>query len=271
MIKSSVPRSVKFSLNVSRGTVAQRRNLMSNVNQNFYNELISNVGNDSKMISSDSLSKVMSKSIPEHKKITLKKMEKSMAKTQDGYSDLLYDDDDKIIGQAIFLPFEHGSVKREVLPTIMHELTHAVDNLANPKYVARANKLEDKNLFTNKYDKLYQTVLYNKETFHNETEKKEAIDNVKGKVLNFLSGKNSSDRVDLVQNMRYYLESERNAYEEQLKYAKQMQKNSQKVLKEDLVDYNQIYLFQEKIDMLKEIGFDIIQSARKRFAKKFGS
>ncbi len=101
--------------------------------------------------------------------------------------------------------------------------------------------------------------VYNKESI---------LEVVKEKTKEFLKGKSNSDKILHLQDARYELEQEQHAYSEQLKYAKKLKDNGEEVSGQDLIDYEPIYMFSEKIQLLKEMIFNLISEERKKLAKK---
>ncbi len=86
------------------------------------------------------------------------------------------------------------------------------------------------------------------------------------KIKNFLRGFGIEDKVDYLQDIRYTLISEKYAYSTQRKYAKIMNKKHFLINKKDLGNENKIFMFDEKIKLLKDLAFEIIQKNRQKHA-----
>lgn len=70
-----------------------------------------------------------------------------------------------------------------------------------------------------------------------------------------------------MQDIRYSLISEKYAYSTQRKYAKIMNKKHFLINKKDLENENKIFMFDEKIKLLKNLTFEIIQKERLKHAQ----
>lgn len=68
---------------------------------------------------------------------------------------------------------------------------------------------------------------------------------------------------------RYELEQEQNAHAEQLRFAKKLKSLGRVVERDDLEDYDRVYLFTEKINVLKKILREILTNERKELAEKY--
>lgn len=78
-------------------------------------------------------------------------------------------------------------------------------------------------------------------------------------------------KMDYIQDARYCLLSEKYAYSTQRKYAKIAQKKNYLFYKEDLNDENKNFMFDEKIKLLNELGFEIIKKERLKHTRKLNS
>lgn len=81
------------------------------------------------------------------------------------------------------------------------------------------------------------------------------------KIKNFLRGFGIEDKVDYLQD------SEKYAYSTQRKYAKIMNKKHFLINKKDLENENKIFMFDEKIKLMKDLAFEIIQKNRQKHAQ----
>lgn len=122
-------------------------------------------------------------------------------------------------------------------------------------------------LYTKKYDRLYDEVIYNREFPEGRKDKKYILKRMSHKIKNFLRGFGIEDKVDYLQDIRYALISEKYAYSTQRKYAKIMNKKHFLINKKDLENENKIFMFDEKIKLLKNLTFEIIQKERLKHAQ----
>ena len=106
----------------------------------------------------------------------------------------------------------------------MHEFQHITDQLFNPKYLARNQDMANKNLLTNKYNNIYDEYIYNYEAATNKNEKSYILKQIEYKLKEFLKGMSITDKINYLQDSRYSLIMENNAYFTQQKYAKKLNK-----------------------------------------------
>ncbi len=253
--------NVKFSYNLVKGSVAQRKQFVSSLNEKFFEELQSmNTSN----ITIRDFKSVYNKVLPEKKKVEIKQLKE--LKIFEGASDYQYDSRNYISGITLEVPIKKSKIPKDSLVTIMHENTHILDTLANPKHTSLTQKLYRAGQYGHKRDDWFINVLYCKNKTNDN--KESILEVVKEKTKEFLKGKSNSDKILHLQDARYELEQEQHAYSEQLKYAKKLKDNGEEVSGQDLIDYEPIYMFSEKIQLLKEMIFNLISEERKKLAKK---
>ena len=254
--------NVKFSYKYIKGSVEDRKNVVSLLNEKLFEEL--QLIHSDNTFSINEFKSLYKSFLPEKKKVEIKSLKKS--KDFDGASDYVYDNKDYITGMTLEIPTKSSKISKGSLVTIMHENTHVLDTLANPKHTALTQKLYREGKYGNKRDNWFLNVLYKEEG--SNVDKKSVIDNVKEKTLNFLRGKSNADKILHLQDARYELEQEQHAYSEQLKYAKKLKEMRQDVSDDDLVDCEPLYMFTEKLQLLKKMTFNLISEERNKIAKK---
>jgi hypothetical protein len=267
MIKYA-PKAVKFSLSVSKGSPQKRFNSVSHLNEVVFENMCKNYDNKSHAVPLQDAKDALFNVMPEKKHIAIQKFNRQRTSSTLGESDYIYGENDALIGQSISIQVEHKQIPERAIPIFMHELTHVWDNFFNPKYTARSSKFTEKGLSTPAYDRWYDGVLYNDEKFSDNSEKNKILDNVRKSTKKFLSRQKDEDKLDVLQNARYYLESERDAYSQEYRYATKLKENH-KDFQEGDAEYlsPDNFLFNEKIQILKEVGAEIIQKARQTHAK----
>ncbi|MCM1265329.1 MAG: hypothetical protein NC200_03935 [Candidatus Gastranaerophilales bacterium] len=262
-----INKALQFSQKYINGSPQKKREMVSQYNDRIYERICSHISQETDSFRSCDALEDIQAILPEKKRIDIKNIPFKLREKFDGSSDFIYDKHDNIVGQTLELPVKKGKIQGIALPTFMHEMTHILDNFVNPKYNARAEVCERKGLYGKAYDRVYEK-LYEIEKYNNETEKASIIEERRQDVLKLLKGKSVEDKIDLVQDLRYSLETEQNAYREQARFANKMFSEKREVNPHDLKEYEQSYMFEEKLQMLKEIGLDIVQSFRKKFAKQ---
>lgn len=183
----------------------------------------------------------------------------------DGGSDILYSE---FTGQISKTTIDIGTIKNKIkrveLTTLLHEFQHVADQIFHPKYLTRNQKMANIGLYTKKYDRLYDDLIYNREFPEGKKDKKIILNHLRNKINKFLRGLDSEDKIDYLQDIRYSLISEKHAYKTQLKYAKKLNKKHLKINKEDLENENKNFMFDEKIKLMKDLAFEIIQKNRQK-------
>ena len=131
-----------------------------------------------------------------------------------------------------------GNVHISDLITIVHEFQHIVDQLYSYEYP------------------------------ETNADKREILKILEHKIKKFLRGINTSKKLDYIQDARYSLMMEEQAYRTQLKYAKKLHKKHLPIKDGELDDEISLQMLKEKIQLLKQIGFELIEKERGKHAAK---
>lgn len=255
---------VKFSYNIVKGSPEARRRMASRLNEAFFQAAHPKIENDK--ISMTDFEQAFQSVMPQKVNVVVKKL-RSWFGGYDGLSQYIYNKDDEIVGQTIEISARKGMIKSKALPVAFHESRHAIDVLVNPKYTARVIAMENAGLYTKSYERLYNKHLYNYEDCYTLQGKIDRLKSIEKKIWKFLNGKPVEDRINCIQDMRYSLETESNAFGDTAKYARKLRQRNYDIREDDLVDDRRDYMFAEKIALLKKIGFEIIQAERERMAR----
>lgn len=165
-------------------------------------------------------------------------------------------------------PSKNGKYTTKDISTIVHEFQHVADQIYNPKYLARSQYMTNEGLYSDKYNNLYDYHLYNKEDPESKSDKNYILNRIKRIIQKFLRGESTEDKINYLQDMRYALIMEDNAYNTQFKYAKKLKKQHSKVNYLDLIKFNKEYMFKEKIELLKSLAGEIIKAERGKHAAR---
>ena len=260
-----VSTNAKFSYNYIKGSIKSRRKLVSGLNEQFFDSFFKL--SENKKVSAKDLKQIFLKLLPERKYIEIKKFK--LCDNHLAASDYVYNEDNgNILGLTLELPFLNSKLQTFDIPTLMHETTHVLATLANPKHTVLTQKLNKVGKYSNSYDNWYQKVLYTDEKITEHYTVKDMLESVKESTLHFLEGKTSRDKIDFLQDARYQLEQELDAHNEQLKFARKLKDMGLEVNKEDLIDENKFFFFSEKIELLNKMLFDVINKVRQKNAAK---
>ncbi len=249
---------VKFSLDVCRGSADDRRNLAANINEQIFNDVLPNIKDGFVEISD--FESALHKNLPEDKRIEVINLVPE-DENEDGCSDLIEDDDGNYIGQTIEVPTVNGRASGRPIVTLFHESRHVLDVLTNPKILARVKSMYARDLYTAKYNNLNDAFYNDLEEPTPENKAKE-LKKLKKKLDKFLKGKPVEHQLDCLQDLRYTLETERNAYADQYKFECRLHEKGISTGDYELEDESPYYSFDEKIELLKQTAADIIAKER---------
>jgi hypothetical protein len=187
----------------------------------------------------------------------------------DAQSDIMYSPQtEKISSTTIEVPISKKKIAKKDFVSILHEFQHVTDQIYQPKYLARNQRMHVQELFNDKYNKLYDTYIYNYEGETSKVDKKVILKKLKYRIQDFLRGFSVEEKLDFIQDSRYTLIQEDSAYKTQAKYAKILKKKHHPVLREDLIKESENFMFSEKIQLLTQMGLDLIKEERGRLHAK---
>lgn len=136
----------------------------------------------------------------------------------DGGSDILYSEfTGQISKTTIDIRTIKNKIKRVELTTLLHEFQHVADQIFHPKYLTRNQKMANIGLYTKKYDRLYDDLIYNREFPEGKKDKKIILNHLRNKITKFLRGLDYEDKIDYLQDIRYSLISEKKRIQNTIK------------------------------------------------------
>ncbi len=186
-----------------------------------------------------------------------------------GGSDITYSPiSDCITGTTLEVPVFKKKIHISDIITILHEFQHIVDQLFHPKYLNRNQYMYRNELYNDKYNNLYDNLIYRRENVHSRKERKTVIKNLEYKIRKFLKGFSPEDKINYLQDTRYTLMTENQAYYTQRKYAKALNKKHIPINPDDLNKENENHMFAEKIKLMNKLMLEIIQKERGKHAAK---
>ena len=272
MIRVKVSSNVKYSLMYSRGSLTERNKAVFDACDELYDEIVCNMSED--RIPVKHLRKIINKVLKEPKRIEITELKSSV---NSGENDYIYADKDnisctKFLGQIVSIPMKGHKLSTLFVPPFLHEMVHAFDLLYNPKYTARIMSALKNDFLTCRYLSCYNKSLYKYEKFSDEQDKENILKRVRKDIKKvFDSEMNASEKVSIIQAMRYDLETELKAFTAEFKFAQKMLATKREILGCYIEDnYTDSLMFPEKIKLLKEIAFDIIKKERKKLANQYG-
>lgn len=260
MAKVNITPQVKFSYNISQGSAEDRKNLASNINEQIFNSVTPNIKDD--ILELSDFETALHANLPEDKRIDIYNLEPE-EEYEDGASDLIEDDFGNYIGQTIEVPSENGRVSKRPIITLFHESRHVLDVLTNPKYMARVKSMYAQDLYSKNYTNLVGEFYKDLEEPTQENKVKK-LKSLKKKLNKFLKDKSIEEQVNCLQDLRYTLETERNAYADQYKFEYRLQERGVNTGDYELEDESIYYFFDEKIELVKQTLSEVITQERER-------
>lgn len=256
---------VSLPYNTIRGSFTQRQNSAIKLVDKLYRDLLPKF-NKRGYITFEDLEKSVNDVLEKKINVSIKKCTDTEL---DGGSDIIYSPiSGNITGTTLEVFSKNNKINKKDIITILHEFQHITDQLFHPKYLVRNQYMSKNSMFISKYLDLYDNYIYAIEYPSCKKEKKEIIKNLRHKILKFLRRMSVEDKIDYLQDTRYTLQMEQQAYSTQYKYAKRLHKKHYPIEQKDLIKENSLYMMKEKINLLKEIAFDIIKKERDKHALK---
>ena len=147
-------------------------------------------------------------------------------------------------------------------------MQHVSDDIYHPKYLSRLQSLNKNGLNNKKYDNFYDSYYYCSECIESKQDKKDVLKIIKNRTKKFLRGLCINQKMDYLQDMRYSLISEVEAYKRQKTVAYDLKSKGFMVKEFDLEDYSKNNLFEEKINLLKNLAMEYITKERAKHASR---
>ena len=277
------PKLTKFSSIYCKGSVLQRAKFAERINNKIFSNTLNLYKGKSRNVHVELIEDCYNFCLPEDKNILLAPLDvKSMDDYYGGIEIL-----EKLgiyVGYMIDLPVSK-SLKFNIknFPALMHESTHILDYLLNPKYLVNDRDLNNiapdiKNLLNvnesvktgykkiKKILDMYNDVFYKIED--SGVDKFQILKNAEKKLRKGVEGLDSKTKIVLLKYMRNSMIMEQHAYKQDVLYARILKKLGRRVDSEDLKDYNKIIMFPEKIKIVEKILIQTINSEREKFSAK---
>ncbi len=257
--------TVKIPYSKIRGSFETRQDNATKMVDKLYKELLPQFNNHGHLTMEtlhNTVSKVLNKDI----KVSIRKNNDNII---DGGNDILYSEfTGKISKTTIDINTIKNKINRESLNTILHEFQHVVDGLFHPQYLSRNQKMANDRLYTKKYDNLYEDLIYSRDFPDGRKDKKYILNRLRHKIEHFFRGMPADVKMNYIQDAKYCLLSEKYAYSTQRKYAKIAKKKHFPFNAYELDNENKNFMFDEKIKLLKDMGFEIIKKERSEHARR---
>lgn len=256
--------TVQPSLKTVKGSFKQRDKKAFELTETLFNQLSGKMKDDYSIASFSDLQKDIKATMPDKGfKVSVDKLDiKDADDVYDGLCIGVTNKKNDIESVSIQVSAISNSIRTSNLPVFMHEFQHVADEFYNPKYIARSQKLIKKGLENDDYNFFYDDYFYNTESAKSRKKKRLVLKLIKRKTEEFLQGMNISDKLDYLQDMRYCLMSEVNAYKVQRQTAKRLRAQGLKIEDYNFDNIPGMGIFEEKINLLKTMIRDCIKQER---------
>ncbi len=263
MINNYIPSKLRLPYSMVAGSVAQRKEKVCYYTERMSQEILKIIEDDS--INIDKIQEIISKIMPQG--LSIRVLETKGNDDAYAYCSTFFNQNNQISGMAMEFLSEDKKLPIEGITDIIHEWTHVLDSLFHPKYLIREQKMEQRGLNTKKYAEVFNEQLDIYESASSKKEIREILKIIERKIHKFLKGYNTEDKINILQDMRYNLETEKNAYKAQNKYGNIYKELGVEIC-EDRYNDGSNCLYDEKIKLIKQMAFDVISNARKKNNKR---
>lgn len=261
MIKLSS--NTRFSHYISRGSILSRKKLSEEINQKVFQRMLQLYDNKNACgigVIKNSYNAIL----PERKDIQILPLP---PKDYDEYGGGVRVEEGRkniLSGYSIEVP-TNKKKKLNILELsqFMHESTHILDYLLNPKYIANYRQMCERNVYDKEYFSLYDKYFYNTEDMK-KNRKKDMLELVESETRKGLKKVLSDEKLVFLNFIKYSLEMENHAYKQDLLYARILQKLGKPIDEESLNDYNKYMAFPEKIDIVNKLIKEEIEKIRQK-------
>ncbi|MBR6099150.1 hypothetical protein IKP85_05325 [bacterium] len=274
MRTSLVAQSVKFSYNIAKGSVEKRLAQTRQLDEQLYKLIVnSQKQNPTGNVLLADLRNFVADILPEDKSLLIRPTNKKDLKFMEAGADYLYDSKGNITGHILELPLKRKKLQLGNVPTMLHEMTHIFDKMLNPKTIARTIKLSRElegfkghfghvDQYNNLYDKLYGL---KEEQFTTAEEKFAILKTREKEIRKVLEHKKTETKLNILQNLRYQLGLELNAYTIENEYIDRMTPKGEdlSMVKTDVDKY----LFRETIEIIEQIMREVIAKERAKIRR----
>ncbi len=271
MIINKLAQCVKIPLDISRGSAIERQKKAQDFSLKIYENLMEDFKDNYSIMKYSELENRINKTIPDKNfKVIVKELseEKAAESECNALCQILYNNNHQAQAHSIDIPGINHTIRAIHLPEVLHEIVHIADNMFNPKLIARDQKINIKNMNTKKYEDFYDNHYYCGEFIETKRDKKDVLKIIENKTRKFLKGLSISDKMDYLQDMRYSLMSEINAYKFQVKTATKLKENGFMMKDYEFDDMSEIGLYQDKIKILKNLAIEYMSKERAQHKSK---
>ncbi len=249
-----IAKTASLPLEVIRGTVKERHEKMHKIVEKIFYNIVEKPEDLSiariQQITQDTLTKIAG----DGRKINITIKDHEIVGACEGLE--RYIENNGIVeGFEIFVPTENGAIKPNYFSVFIHELTHAIHQLTNPKTLAIKDSANITKIEEQRVENFYKKTLFTGELFNYFKPISTKI-----KQMFALRGISDRDKIKILQEYKECLDSEFYAYWEQERFNSRAYKFG---IKEPFTTDYDCVMFDEKIEYLEKEIAKLIKKVRK--------
>ena len=264
MIKLSP--NIVLSNRYTNGNVKSRIQRSEKINSQIFQRIIPLFENKNSCYLSD-IKLNYKKSMPENKAVDVVPIKQSVHFEQSGYVAF---NDDVVSANYYILGIESRkkgkkeNVSAKSLPDFMHESTHVLDYLLNPKYLANMVKMQQMGIFDKPYYEIYDNLFYNSEHVgvYGLKNKSKIIENAEKETRKALQDVPFKEKLVFLNYIKYSMETEYNAYNQECIFVDLLKKMRNFAFLKKHRNCNDYYHFPEKIELVNKLIKEAIDKER---------
>ena len=256
------PRLTKFSSAYTKGSLAQRFVLTEKINQKIFGNTVKLYSGKKNNYPAEIIEDCYNFCTPEDKNIMIKPLVVSENDDFAGGTKIM-EKMGMYVGYLMELPVtKNDKINIRTLPSLMHESTHVLDYLLNPKFLKNDLDFFNNSKYCEDCFKFYEEHFY--KLNENNDGQKEMLKTAEKETIKFLKTLPDDLKITFLKFMRYSMQMEEHAYRQDVHYARILKKLGKHVDNEELKDYNKILLFPEKINIVEKLLSKTIKNEREK-------
>ena len=249
-----IAKTASLPLEVIRGTVKERHEKMHKIVEKIFYNIVEKPEDLSiariQQITQDTLTKIAG----DGRKINITIKDHEIVGACEGLERYI-EKDGVIEGFEILVPTQNGAIKPNYFSVFIHELTHAIHQLMNPKTLAIKDSANITKIEEQRVENFYKKTLFTGELFNYFKPISTKI-----KQMFALRGISDRDKIKILQEYKECLDSEFYAYWEQERFNSRAYKFG---IKEPFTTDYDCVMFDEKIEYLEKEIARLIKKVRK--------
>lgn len=255
------PRLSKFSSAYTKGSLEQRFALTNKINQKIFGNTVKLYQGKRRNYSVVIIEDCYNFCTPEDKNIMIKPLKVSNDDDFAGGTQILQKMG-MYVGYLMELPVSKtDKINIRTLPILMHESTHVLDFLLNPKFL-KNDLCFFNSPHSEKCFKFYEKYFY--KLGDEPANPSQILLTAQKETEEFLKTLPDDMKIIFLNFMRYSMIMEKHAYKQDIHYAKILLKLGKPVDKEELLDYNRLLLLPEKIKIVENILAKTLKEEREK-------